>query len=200
MPQTVQKYVLTPRHQFIDLNKELINFKLDFQVVASNPSMEFEVLVVEQKQLDSMDIKNLQMKKVKGKIGGSIQANKNEYKNYFLVVKSFGSENLEAEVIVNLEEIDALPQPPVEAQTPPPQPNISQAVAQTTTPQVIKIPFYKQTWFYILLVGIIVGAALYWYLYIRKGATEASEHAPLEPAATEPDLYGRISRTVREVS
>lgn len=199
MPQTVQKYVLGPRHQFIDLNKELINFKLDFQVVASDPLKEFEVLVVEQKQLDSMDIKNLQMKKIKGKIGGSIQANKNEYKNYFLVVKSSDNENLEADVIVNLDELEPSPEPPAEAQ---PAPTIAQTATQPTTTQpIVKIPFYKQTWFYVFLIGIVMGGVLYWYLYIRKGAApEPADPIPSEPAVKEPDLYGRISRTVREVS
>lgn len=186
MPTTKQKYVLGQRHQFIDLNKEFVNFKLDFQVVATDPQKDFEVLVVEQKQLDSMDIKNLVMKKVKGKIGGSIQANKNEYKNYFLVVRT-PMDSVDVDVIVNLDEIEAGAEDS-ESSLP------INSDPQAQTPRIL-IPFYKQTWFYILIIGIILGCVLYWYLYVRSTVPKTSV-APVENTSSgtssENGLYAKL--------
>lgn len=171
MPSTKQRYNLATRHQLIDLNKEYVNFKLDFQVFCADPQKEFEALVVEQSQLDAnLDIKTLEMKRAKGKIGGNILADKNKSQNYFLVLKGLSEDPTEVEVVINLEEI---------------KPNVSEAEAftapqsQTQIPTIqpeepIKKPFYKQTWFILLLVGVVLGGLLYYYLFfVRKPVSAA---------------------------
>jgi hypothetical protein len=161
MPSTKQRYNLATRHQLIDLNKEYVNFKLEFQVFCADPHKEFEALVVEQSQLDAnLDIKTLEMKRAKGKIGGNIIADKNKSQNYFLVLKGLSDEPTEVEVTINLEEIQPEAFTPTQIQNPPP----------TVKPEEPNVkPFYKQTWFILLLVGIVLGGLLYYYLFfVRK--------------------------------
>lgn len=156
MPEIRQKYTLGSRHQLIDLNKELVNFRLEFQVFSVEPQKEFEALVVEQGQLDSTsDLKMLEMKKANGKIGGSILADKNVYQNYFLVLKASDTP-VEVEVVLHLEEVAVL------APTPSPLP----------PPLLIKNgPFYQQRWFIFLMVGLVIAACLYYYLFHLKASS-----------------------------
>lgn len=160
MPQIKQKYTLGSRHQLIDLNKELINFRLEFQVLSDDPNKQFEALVVEQGQLDATpDLNTLEMKGATGRIGGSIQADRNIYQNYFLVLRSTPGPT-EVEVTIALEEL-----PPT-------------AVVMTTESPISADAgnaFYRQQWFIILIVGLIVGALLYYYLFHKREKEEKEE-------------------------
>jgi hypothetical protein len=190
MPSTKQRYNLATRHQLIDLNKEYVNFKLDFQVFCADPQKEFEALVVEQSQLDAnLDIKTLEMKRAKGKIGGNIVADKNRSQNYFLVLKGLSEEPTEVEVAINLEEI----QPNVSEPFTPPE-----AQTQTQTPTVqpeepVKKPFYKQTWFILLLVGVILGGLLYYYLFFVRKPISAVSATPATIASEPHDVQSKPS-------
>lgn len=178
MPQIKQKYTLGPRHQLIDLNKELVNFRLEFQVIADDPNKEFDALVVEQGQLDATpDMNALEMKGAKGRIGGSILADKNSYQNYFLVLRSTPGP-VEVEVSIALEEL--LPTPVITSTEPP----------QAST----LIPFYRQQWFMVLVVGLVVGALLYYYLFHKreKDSEKLEVVAPPAAAAAE-DIHPDVS-------
>jgi len=161
MPVTKQKYNLSGRHQLIDLNQEFINFKLDFQVTSADDT-HFHAVVIEQEQLDSkLDLKNLDMKIAKGKIGGTIVADKNVYNNYFLVLKSVDDKPVEVELEVNIEEVAPAP-------TPTPTP-VVENFQPSESPQPKPVPFYRTSWFALLIVGIVLGGLLYYYLfYIKK--------------------------------
>jgi hypothetical protein len=186
MPLTKQRYNLSTRHQLIDLNKEFVNFKLDFQVISVDQK-DFEVLVVDQTQLDSNpDIKTFQMKKTQGgKIGGNIVADKNKSQNYFLILRGLqDNEPTEVEVQINLEEItesfQALPVQTESQSTP-----SSTPTAQPTVSTNEK-PFYRKVWFFILIIGIFVGIALYYYLFYIRGARDTTlpEGAATAPVPT----------------
>jgi hypothetical protein len=73
-----ENYKLSKVKQLIDLNGDLTNFNLTFNVESSNGS-EFEAIVVDQATLDNNA--SLDYKKAPGSISGSIIADKNVYQN-----------------------------------------------------------------------------------------------------------------------
>lgn len=83
------RLVLEKRHQLIDLNKEYVNFEIFFECKALDASKDFEMLVINQDQLDSIDLSSLSMKRTRGGyISGNIVADEDKYQNYFLVIRS----------------------------------------------------------------------------------------------------------------
>ena len=84
--------------QLIDLNKDLINFKLDFKVSSEN-NQPFETVVVSQTKLDSGE--PLEFKKVdNGFISGNIVADNGSKQNYYLVLKSDTPTKCTVEIIL----------------------------------------------------------------------------------------------------
>jgi hypothetical protein len=102
--KTTQTYTLSRFKQLIDLNEDLVNFELSFQVESLDGS-DFLALVVDQEYLDKE--KNLEYKEAPGSISGNIVSDQNEYRNYFLVLKSISDENVDVRVTVEIEEIEA---------------------------------------------------------------------------------------------
>ena len=96
----VSTYKLTNIKQLIDLNKDKINFELDFQVESLN-GIHFDALVVTQEMLDSET--QLVYQKAEGFISGKIISDKNIYQNYFLLLKS--NEPVECKVSISIKEI-----------------------------------------------------------------------------------------------
>jgi hypothetical protein len=80
-----ENYKLGKIKQLIDLNGDITNFDLTFNVT-SNDGSEFEAIVVDQVTLDNNP--NIEYKKAPGTISGNIVADKNVYQNYFLLLKS----------------------------------------------------------------------------------------------------------------
>ena len=87
--------------QLIDLNQDLVNFKLDFKVSSENNSP-FNAVVASQAKLDSGEplvFKNVD----NGSIAGNIIADTGDKQNYYLVLKS--ETPTKCKVEINLEEI-----------------------------------------------------------------------------------------------
>ena len=194
MPTTKQKYVLSHRHQLIDLNKTFKNFKLQFQVVATEPNTDFHAIVLNQEQLDgTTDLQNVEMKLAKGRIGGTIVADNDKYQNYFLVLKSVqAQDNVEVEVSTTLEEVE-----PKAVAAPPPEKDEKEmytpAAPEDTTPAPTKT-WYKKPWFWVLLLALVLGGA-YYYFYIYQHSSTASldPPTPAAPAAVLPvELFSEI--------
>lgn len=143
---------LSSRHQLVDLNKNLVNFKLDFQVV-SPENKEFETIILNQNEIDSYEnMDMMKMKKAPGKISGSIIADNNQYKNYFIILKS--DEPHTVEVVTTIEEI------------PPKEEEDSDLLLNTKSIEnEIQVPFYKTRgcWVLILLIGLLL-------IYYFKGS------------------------------
>lgn len=179
---------MTNRHQLIDLNKEYVNFKLQFEVRAKDEK-EFDALVIEQAQLDSNgDLNNLNMKRAKGSIGASITADKNKSQNFFLVMKSVTEEPTEVEVAIDLEEIPAstLDESSTGGQGPPS--TITTPGPSSPPPQPVSTrasPFYTQPWFILVVIGVVLGSALFYYLfYVRKNlSSSVALPAPAPPSS-----------------
>lgn len=158
-----QKYILTQRHQLIDLNKTLKNFKLQFQVLASEPTKDFFAFVLTQEQLDQTELNTLDMKLAKGRIGGTITADTDKYQNYFLVLRSVQPEdNTEVEVTIQLEEIEPQKNKTQENFT-----NEQSSTASQSSPD--DQPGWKRVvsnpWFWVVVAAVIVIGG--YYLYTR---------------------------------
>jgi hypothetical protein len=97
----IKKHTITCNQikQLIDLNGDMTNFELNFKAM-SEGNEPFDVLVVDQDTLDSNP--DLPYKRADtGSISGSITADKNEYQNYFLILKSEKPCNVTCEININ---------------------------------------------------------------------------------------------------
>lgn len=171
-------YQLTKRHKLIDLNGENVNFKLEFIVQALNNNDRFKAIVLTQEQLDSVDLNKIEMKSAEGKISGNITANNNKYQNYFLVLKKHEDDEndneLPVEILINLEKIsdnDVKENFNNQKETGEVTNNVNLTETTTTSPNpLIRIPFYKKPWFWLLIVILVavVGLVYYNYFYLKK--------------------------------
>lgn len=176
---TTKTYQLTKRHKLIDLNGENINFKLEFIVQALNNKDRFKAIVLTQEQLDSVDLNKIEMKSAEGKISGNITANNNKYQNYFLVLKKHDDDEndneLPVEILINLEKIsdnDVKENFNNQKETGEINNNVNLTETITTSPNpvIVKIPFYRKPWFWLLIIILIavVGLIYYNYFYLKK--------------------------------
>lgn len=79
------KYSISNIKQLIDLNRDLVNFQLFFEIKSDNGEP-FDVLVVTQEMLDNNP--DIPYQKADGFISGNITSDNNIYQNYFLLIKS----------------------------------------------------------------------------------------------------------------
>jgi hypothetical protein len=101
MTVTKNIYKVTKTKQLIDLNNDKVNFKLTFNVKSAN-NEPFYTLIVNQTSLDNGD--ELNYKNVtNGSIAGEIVSDKNNYQNYFLIIKA--DSPCDCEVTIDIEEI-----------------------------------------------------------------------------------------------
>ena len=100
MTTTVKNIKLSPIKQLFDLNGELSNFDLYFEILTKN--VPFDVLVVTQKILDTNN--DLQYRNVaNGFINGNIVSDKGVYDNYFLLIKS--NQECDCQIKITIKEI-----------------------------------------------------------------------------------------------
>ena len=87
-----------PRTLLFDLNKDLHNFDIYFEVESENSEEEFHVRVLTQKQLDQSSQDILQQednfKKTKGYINGNVKSQENSPENHFLALRAPKDMNL----------------------------------------------------------------------------------------------------------
>lgn len=211
---TQQTFIIDQHKQLIDLNKDLVNFNLNFKIVSTSGAP-FQAVVATQKQLDNN--MNLQYKNSNpdGTLSGNIVADKNVPNNYILVLKS---EN-QCEVSVTIDCKPIQPNPannmPQQQQTnnmqqrhPPnnkmmpgggqrfgPQQqapngnNIPVNQEMYGQPQQLAIKETSNNWKYIITgVVILAGGAILYYLYTKKKSdTNKGETKDAAPT-TEPGV------------
>jgi hypothetical protein len=164
---------LNKTKQLIDLNEDKTNFELEFNV-QSMDNKPFYIVVATQEDLDSgneLEYKNVE----NGIISGNITADKDFYKNYYLVLKS--NEENECNININIKEI------------PPNQEFKNMLLQKQKQQQQIQeqehIEMYNKEqqkigkndntndinnkWKYItILVGLLIGGALIYYFFFRN--------------------------------
>ena len=94
--------------QLIDLNEDLTNFKLRFNLTSKN-NEEFDMAIADQYTIDNSP-EEIVFKKVKNTISGTIVSDKNVFQNHFLILKSSGENPAEVEVLINKQEISPNPE------------------------------------------------------------------------------------------
>lgn len=157
---------IVPRHQLIDLNKEYINFEILFECRCADASKDFEMLVINQDQLNTIDLSNLVMKKTKGGyISGNIVADEDRYQNYFLVVRA--DDPVEADLDITIRPI-----PPKTVVPPSPTDELLVPAAVAAAPAITRArwthiltdyPFYVFLGIVLLAILVYVG-----YHYYKK--------------------------------
>ncbi len=168
--------------QLIDLNKDIVNFNLNFKTECENPEQVYQLVVVDQITLDNGE--PLSFKTAKGSLSGNIVSDKDMYKNYLLVLKS---EN-ECKIKV---EIDCKPiikeQPKEEIITP----NFNSNFNSNFFSKI----FYKYKIRIIVIVIVIVCISL---LYKKYGIKQS--HITEDPLSNELDNDDRYSMSSRSPS
>ncbi len=179
---------LNKTKQLIDLNEDKTNFELEF-TVQSTDKKPFYIVVATQEDLDNGN--ELEYKDVEnGIISGNITADKDFYKNYYLVLKS--NEENECSILINIKDI------------PPNQEFKNMLLQQQQLQKQREMEMYNneqqklgnfkhesltddknQKWKYItILIGIIIGGALIYYFFFRnnvKSNIDSGNLTNLEP-------------------
>lgn len=157
---------LERRHQLIDLNKEYVNFEIFFECRSVDATKDFEMLVINQEQLNTVDLANLVLKKTRGGyISGNIVADEDRYQNYFLVIRSLGEDQtVDVELNINIKPIEAVKRaelaPPPSPTEMPPLPTVKECKGMTWWEYV------KKNYLMMILLVVLIGVIGY-FVYTR---------------------------------
>ena len=157
---TVSKTISSNKqYQLIDLNGELVNFKIDY-ILESIDNKPFEVSIVSQEHLD--DNRPISYNKSEnGKIVGSLENSNNIKENYYVAIKS----EKEVEINITIKRTD-IPAP--------------------TTEMDFELKEKKNSFIYkygyiIFIVIVLLGFGIYYYMYIYKPCPFLSKPDVIEP-------------------
>ena len=183
MSEATEKTRLTleKRHQLIDLNKEYVNFDIAFECRAVDATKDFEIIVVTQEQLNTIDLTNLTMKRTKGGyISGNIIADEDKYQNYFLIMRSATGEPTDVDLEIRIKPIEPKQQP---AAAPASDAEMAAAAHQQQQQDHFALTAVnddmvsgckggnsKVVWLALVLL-VVAGAAGYYYYTRRKNTT-----------------------------
>ena len=167
------RLTLEKRHQLIDLNKEYVNFDITFECRAVDATKDFEIIVVNQEQLNTIDLTNLTMKLTKnGYISGNIIADEDKYQNYFLILRAPTEEPIEVDLEIRIKQIDARQQvetpqfPQSQAMAPPPLADQPPYFDNSLLPCQSSQPGVQRTHLIFMVVGLlIIGGAIGYYFW-----------------------------------
>ena len=172
MTRETHNLELTTRHQLLDLNRDKVNFVLNFNIVAED-NKHFFVIILTQKEVDKYgNLDEIEMKTAPGKISGTITVKDNVYENYILLLKS--NDNCKVSVDLDVEEVEPELNDVQENfnEMSEPQGNIGYEVSEDN------IPIYRKTWFWIFLfiLLLMVGYLGYNYIHNRKENYQLGEN------------------------
>ena len=173
MPKTKRKYAVNSLQQLIDLNQDLTNFHIKFTCESEDPTDKFELLVVNQSQLDDPNSKNLQYKQVQGSISGEVTADKNVYQNYFLIMKAPKECNISVTT-------DVLEIAPKRKDPPPILQRASQQVPPVVTPKSTSKSVLNSSVFLWIVVGIVALVLIYFIFWPKKNEKTIENPPPLK--------------------
>ena len=164
------RLTLEKRHQLIDLNKEYVNFDITFECRAVDATKDFEIIVVNQEQLNTIDLTNLTMKLTKnGYISGNIIADEDKYQNYFLILRAPTEEPIEVDLEIRIKQIEAKPQA---AEFPQSQPIAPSPVAEyppyiddSLLPCQSSQPVQRTHLIFMVVGLLIIGGAIGYYFW-----------------------------------
>ena len=166
------RLTLEKRHQLIDLNKEYVNFDITFECRAVDATKDFEIIVVNQEQLNTIDLTNLTMKLTKnGYISGNIIADEDKYQNYFLILRAPTDEPIEVDLEIRIKQIEAkqqaeMPQfPQSQPMAPPPLADHPPFIDDPMLPCQSSQPVQRTHLIFMVVGLLIIGGAIGYYFW-----------------------------------
>jgi hypothetical protein len=181
MAKETHNLELSTRHQLLDLNKNRVNFKLNFNVVEEE-NKHFSIIILTQKEVDKYkNLDDIEMKVAPGKISGTITVNDNIFDNYILLLKS--NDNCKVKLDFEIEEIE--PNPVQEDFN-----NVDNTynVSNDTESISDNIPLYKKTWFWVVLFVLVLVIGYFGYNYIQNRNTNFKMNQDINNASKIPDV------------
>jgi hypothetical protein len=172
------RLLLERRHQLIDLNKEYVNFDITFECRAVDATKDFEIIVVNQEQLNTIDLTNLTMKLTKnGYISGNIIADEDTYQNYFLILRAPTEEPIEVDLEIRIKQIEAKEHaeaPPSQPMVPPPLADYPPYTDDPLLPCQSSQPTTQRIHLIFMVVGLlIIGGAVGYYFWKNSKKTDS---------------------------
>jgi len=147
MSQTT--YSIGKMKQLVDLNGDATNFRVVFDVRSSD-GKPFEAVIINQHTLDNQE--TLEFKRAEGVLSGEIVANKNDYQNYYLALRS--AEPMDVSVSLQFERLpDFIPQEEEKTSG-----GVGGLLARGKDRSVVKL----------LLLAVILAGAIFFYTRINK--------------------------------
>lgn len=198
---TKSRLVLESRHQLIDLNKEYVNCEITFECKAADASKDFEILVINQDQLDNVDLTNLEMKRTRGGfISGVIVADEDRYQNYFLILRSGDGNPVDVDL-----DLKICPIAPDPAKVAAAQQHQQQQYETTVSPAVAP---RQESWIgdgrtsttYVALAVVVIIAAVIGGVYAYKRYSSGKTDALLEAASAGSETGSSSSDTSSNMS
>lgn len=161
MSALVKTLKISNIQQLIDLNQDSTNFKLKFHCESVKPNQKFQVVVINQSELDNSP--NLKFRDAVGEIGGDLVVDKNIYQNYFLILKA---ENpCDVKITINKDEIQ--PRVPVE--------NITKETYPAPNPK--NNSFFTSRTFLWIVVGIVALVLIYFIFFTKEKTNSPTSQA-----------------------
>lgn len=186
MSQTTKTLTLDKVRQLVDLNGELTNFVARF-IITPKTDAPYEYTIASQTMLDNSE--TLNFLPAKGPVQKEFSIEEDLYQNHFLVLKSNSPH--EVDIIIQRE---ALPSKVVANPA-------ATAQAVVVAPQPVEPPFYKQTWFQLLMVcaAIAVGYYLYNKYFSKKvDVSPSSEVKKYNFSPAPPPRYPTVNLSVEK--
>ncbi len=176
---SVKTYSVSNKIQLIDINHDMINFKVEFVLSSDKP---FYALIVDQDTLDNTEIQNIEFRYVENNISGEVVSDKNTYQNYYVVLRSDTPTEVRVQLITTPlpeyleQEEDQYPQQPQQPQKQHPQssqqtqqPRLEETVKTDKTDNASMLSF-KNIVLLILIIAVLLG--LYYYYSKKSSASK----------------------------
>jgi hypothetical protein len=183
------RLTLESRHQLIDLNKEYVNFDITFECRAVDASKDFEIIVVNQEQLNTIDLTNLTMKMTKnGYISGNIIADEDKYQNYFLILRAPTEEPIDVDLEIKIKQIEPknnpdaqqFPQTDQQMMMPPPLADHSPYMDDPLSHCQSSTPTNNTHIIFMVFGLLIVGGAVGYYFWKNSKKSGDGNHLAIE--------------------
>jgi hypothetical protein len=186
------KYKIGKIRKLVDLNKNLINFNLDFVIHSEDKSSTFEIAVVTQDTLDNNYPIKYQ-KAANGYISGNVKSDNNTYNNYLIVIKA--EEDMDVSIDLTIHEImgaqqQQLPKQEVKHEEQPDKQTQENFDILYTSNSFL---FTKRNLLIFFIIVILVSCIYIYYYYTNNTAPESlgSKSTP-ESGGNAPDKVKEI--------
>ena len=174
MTSTSTEYTISKIKKLIDLNGDMVNFRIHFRVYGDHP---FQALIVDQNTLDTNP--EINFKDVDGELSGDIVSDNGIYQPHFMILKSDSPSSVTVDLFK--EELQITPQ--------------TRSNETTTTESTTGDG--QNNYLTFLAIGIIIACAGYYIMYYKK---ETSGSGLNRTALPKSDMYQSLLSKLKKVS